>query len=280
MEIQYKLNIQGTTYDLVPNYPQENRVDLEALNEVCFMLHQDQEMNSQTDSSSLMISQLDRECVERLLRRKQDFIIDSIHRGCYPKMLNKANKYEEILLQYLMNGKSLSLSQENREKILHFYTLVDSDIKGTLFSPYGAIFLSDDKISEPLARILFEKQLSEKTELKTPLLSGRMLIFMRDEYSDSIKNDILSTYSEAELLETTQKFTAFFRGVAFCKCLDKQEQLYLENDPFYLEYQEAKKIASSNSSCLLRRTARAMYFFESEMKKREEVQDNVSIKKK
>ena len=43
MGFQYKFDIEGKVYDLIPNYPQENTIDLNVLNQLCYLFRYEQE---------------------------------------------------------------------------------------------------------------------------------------------------------------------------------------------------------------------------------------------
>ncbi len=278
MGFQYKFSIEGKVYDLIPGYPEEQEIDLNVLNRLCYMLRYEQQTNRKAAVATGKVFEDYKGYIEHLLQTRQDEIINAIHKECYPKMLELSSfDREEILFQYLFQNEKLSLTDENFQKIFHFYTLIDSNFRGTLLSPYGAILLGEKKIPTLLARMLCEKQLTKTDELKTHFINGRMLLLMRDEYSKETKQCILETYSDEELAQEQQKFNRFYRGFSLAVALTDTQKNLLEKDvdsnqaaPFYQEYQEATKILPLNTNQqLLLRMAQTSCLLEEEEKRRE-----------
>lgn len=281
MGFQYKFNIEGKVYDLIPRYPEEQEIDLNVLNRLCYMLRYEQ----QTNQKATVDFQKDYEdykgYIEQILRTRQDEIINTIYKKCFPKVAELSSfDGEEILFQYLFQNEKLSLTDENYQKIFHFYTLMDSNFRGTLLSPYGAILLGEKKMPVPLARTLCEIQLTRVGELKTRFINGRMLLLMRDEYSKETKQMILETYSDEELENEMQNFNRFYRGLSLSAALTENQKDLLEknadrsqSEPFYQEYSEASKVLPLNTNQhLLLKIVRTSCLLEDEKKRRGKAQ--------
>ena len=279
MGFQYKFEIEGKNYDLIPHYPEEQELDLGVLNRLCYMLRYEEQTGEKAHVGEGHVFENYKGYIEEVLKTRQNEIIGAIHKECYPRMLDLPSfDSEEILFQYLFQKVKLSLSEENEQKIFHFYTLVDSDFKGTLLSPYGAMLLGEKELPTLLARTICEKEMTKTKELKTPLINGRMLLLIRDEYSSTMKQAILNTYDDEEFSHEKRKLEKFYRGLSLAVALTEKQKEYLQtdfenaqNEPFYQEYIEASKVLPLNqNNQLLLKTARTLCLLESEEKRRKQ----------